>query len=591
VTLGTLGINFIFPRFLGRVPAPLVAVVIPTAVVYAFGIKIPTIGEISYSIPSPQLPRLPKLDLEDLLTTTLTVYIIASIETLLASSTAERISKTSRTDPDQEMIGQGLGNMVTSLFGGFPATGVIARTSLNIQSGAKTRRAGIFQSLLILIAVSTCGPMISKIPIAALTGITISIALRMLHPREFFKLWKIAPQEATFYGITFFIIITADAIAGIRVGILSVLIIALIRNSQSKTKWNLFSQHSSRAQRFQELKIDGPLTFQSTVKIEEVREQLSKIQPSQGLVVNLSKVSTIDLTGATQLIEALGPIIQRKQKIVLFGLNSDCRKTLLSADTHQTITKYLATSESEMMELLYDRSPSGPINRLIYGVEKFKNEMQAGYGSLFKNLADGQNPHTLFITCSDSRIDPNLITSTHPGELFIVRNVGNLIPRYGVDQNPAEGAAVEFAVGVLNVKEVIVCGHSGCGAMKEVLQGTLSKSSRSQEFPSLKAWLEQAQGIKDQLPPEATIKQAAERNAVLQVENLKTYPLIQERLKTGKLRIHSWYYNIGDSELEEWDEKKQLFVTIGSRESKSQTHRIEAGVQYQVPVIPEEDPS
>ncbi len=589
VTLGTLGINLIFPRFFPRLPAPLIAVIIPTAVVYFFGIQVPTLGPISHSLPSPQLPNLPKLDVEDLLTTTLTVYFIASLETLISSSSAERISKTKRTDPDQEMIGQGFGNFVTALFGGFPATGVIARTSLNIQAGAKTRRSAIFQSLLIFMVAMTCSPVISNIPIAVLTGIILSIALRMLHPREFLRLWKLSPQEATLYALTFFIIVIADLIAGIRVGIIAALVLALIRSGRSNTQWSLFSPNRAGSQRFQELKIEGSLTFQSTGKIEIVRDQLSQLQKDQGLVVNLSKVNTIDPAGATQLIDVIEPLLQKKRKVVLMGLNPEGRKTLLSVDTHHTIAKCLASSESEMMDLLYNRSHGGPLDRLIDGVERFKNEMQVGYGSLFKNLAEGQSPHTLFITCSDSRIDPNLITSTHPGELFIVRNVGNLIPPYGVDKTPAEGAAVEFAVGVLNVKEVIICGHSGCGAMKEVLQGNLIRSEKSDQFPSLKAWLQQAQSIRDQLPSDASVKQAAELNAVLQVENLKTYPLIREQLKAGKIRVHSWYYNIGDSELEEWNEERQLFVTIGSQETKSQAKRIEAGVQYQVPLVPDDD--
>ncbi len=587
----TLGINLTLPRLWPRIPAPFIAVLIPTLIAYFLKMDVPTIGPISHTFPTPQIPNLPKLDNEDLLTTILAVYVIASLETLLSSRSAERFSKSGRADPDQEMIGQGLGNFFTALFGGFPATGVIARTSLNIRAGAKTRRAAVFQSLLILIFTVFCTPALSAIPIAVLTGITLSVALRMLHPREFFKLWKLAPEEAIVYALTFFIIVLIDLYAGIRAGILITLLLAIVRNSESKTKWKLFSPDRSGSHSYQELKIEGTLNFQSSGKVEAIRDQLGKIRPDQSLVVNLSKVDTIDPAGATHLIEIIEPFLHSKRKVVLLGLKPDCRKTLLAQDSHHTIAKWIASSETELMELLHERSSMGTLDRLIYGVEKFKSEMQASYGSLFKKLADGQSPHTLFITCSDSRIDPNLITSTHPGELFIVRNVGNLIPPYGEDKTPAEGAAVEFAVGVLKIKEVIVCGHSGCGAIKEILQGTLIRSDQSNQYPSLKAWLQQAQSIRDQLPEGASIKQAAELNAVLQVENLKTYPLIQERLRSGQLRIHSWYYNIGDSELEEWDEDRQLFVTIGSRESKSQTARMEAGVQYQAPLLPDDETS
>jgi carbonic anhydrase len=577
----TLGLSFILPRLAPRLPAPLFAVFIPTVAVQFLGIHLATVGPIPNFMPIHSLPPLPRGDWDDLLSATLAVYAIASMETLLSSSTTQRIVKSSKTDPDQEMIGQGLGNIITAFFGGLPTTGAIARTALNIQAGAKTRRAGIFQALILLAMICFASSTIGTIPLAALAGIVSSIAFRMLHPREFFRLWRLDPKEALVYFVTFLAIVLSYFFIGIRLGILITLIIAVVRHHQSSTQLNVFKNH-----RFHELEITGPLNFLSLAKIDTVRSQLAKANRSQGLVVNMAQVDSIDPVGAEQLIEVLEPHILSKRRVALVGLKPECRRVLVQLDTDQIITPRIASSQTEVMDLLYDPVHSGGLDRLIHGVEKFRREMQSGYGALFKKLAENQSPHTLFITCSDSRIDPNLITSTQPGELFIVRNVGNLIPADPTQSSlkqssgAAESAALEFALGVLNVKDIIVCGHSGCGAMKEIMEGQLMKSKQASHFPHLKHWLEQARGLKDQLPPHPTLKQAAELNAVLQLEHLKTYPMIQERLKAGKLRLHAWYYHIGESELEAWDEERKLFVVIGSQEGKSPNQRIEAGVQF-----------
>jgi carbonic anhydrase len=423
-----------------------------------------------------------------------------------------------------------------------------------------------------------CGSWISQIPLAVLAGIILSISIRMMDPREMIQLWKVSRIEASVYLITFLVIVFVGLISGIQAGIIAALLISLVRLSQPNA--NLETFESVGASR---LSFDGPVTFLSSAKIEEIRNKLAKLDLARGLIVDLSQVKSMDATGARQLIELLEPLVKSKKQFVLLGVSQVHRKLLLTYDSQGITTERIASSESDIVTMLNGGEPVESLDRLLYGVEKFRKDMSDRYSSLFESLAESQSPHTLFITCSDSRIDTGLITSTHPGELFIVRNVGNIIPIFGGDNMPAEGAAVEFAISVLGVKDIIVCGHSGCGAMKAIQSGAIFTPEQSKKLPSLARWLEQARDLKKLLSPQPSLKQITEHNAVLQLENLKTYPQIIEKLKTGEIGLHAWYYDIGEAEIEEWDESQQLFVTVGSKASQHLRNRIEAGVQFQVP--------
>jgi len=168
------------------------------------------------------------------------------------------------------------------------------------------------------------------------------------------------------------------------------------------------------------------------------------------------------------------------------------------------------------------------------------------------------------ITCADSRIVPNLITNSEPGQLFIVRNVGNLVPCYGTSNN-GELAAVEFAAVELGIQDFIVCGHSGCGAMKALLQPTVAGTAS--RTPSVAEWLRHAnatlQIIREHyahLEGEALVKAAAEENVLVQLEHLRTLPVIASRISSGRVRLHGWMYKIETSEIYMYDANLGQFV-------------------------------
>lgn len=585
LALATVGITLVLPLFLPRLPAPLVAVVLPSIAATMFHLPVKLIGDIPSTLPSPALPGWPSANVGALVTASFIVYALASLETLLSSSAVDKLAKGHRHDPDQELVGQGLGNIASALFGGIPVTGVIARSALNVQAGAKTRRASLFHSLLLLATVYVLGTIIERIPTPVLAGMLLAVALRMLHPRELMHLWRWSRIEALTYAVTFFTIVFVDLIVGVQAGVAAALAIAAFRLGRTHAKIHTFKADSPTL-----LHIDGPLTFLASARIDDIRNQLTHADLSKGLIIDLSHLLAIDTSGAAQLKEMLTSLHDRRVRVALQGVTAECRRILLEEDEDGIIAQMCAQTEPEAHRKVHG-SASGA-DHLVHGVHKFRSTNWRSDTGLFKRLAEGQSPHTLFITCSDSRIDPNLITSTLPGELFIVRNVGNVIPVSGNDETPAEGAAVEFAIGILGITDIVVCGHSGCGAMKAVLSGDFLLPSEQARFPNLSKWLNQSTGLKEQLTgvktslkaDNAAIEIAAATNAVLQLANLRTYSLIQAGLDNGSLRLHAWYYDIGDARLLAWDQDSEQFVELGSKAIRAVEKRIESGLQFQAPV-------
>lgn len=550
LSLGTLSIVFGLPKFFPKLPAPLFAVVTMSAAAALLGGDVELIGTIPSSLPAPRLPDFQGLDLSTLLGASFIVYALASLETLLSSSAVDKLSRGPRHDPDQELIGQGLGNVASSLFGGIPVTGVIARSALNVQSGAKSRRSAIIHSLALIGSVFVFGTFMSRIPVAVLAGILISVAMRMLHPREIKALWRTSRIDAVVYAITFFIIVFVDLIAGVQAGVASALAILAIRLGQTR-----LMMHPTGTDGLFRFSLEGPITFMSSGKISAIRKEIELVPTGQGVILDLTRAGAFDASGADQVADLASIAHDRGSRLVIQGASPDHRKILLSHDSRGHLANSFVATESEALRAVGDPDGKGSLGRLISGFDRFRTEARQGaYQPLFQSLATSQEPHTLFITCSDSRINPNLITSTEPGELFIVRNVGNIIPPFGPDQTPAEGAALEFAVGVLGVREIVVCGHSGCGAMKAVVTRQVPE-----KLTSLRKWLESATQGRFEITQAPSPDAAARMNVLQQLENMKTYPMLAEKIAKGELRLHGWFYDIASSEIVAWDEELHSF--------------------------------
>ncbi|PZM86245.1 MAG: carbonic anhydrase [Candidatus Melainabacteria bacterium] len=205
------------------------------------------------------------------------------------------------------------------------------------------------------------------------------------------------------------------------------------------------------------------------------------------------------------------------------------------------------------------------MQKLITGLHHFQSRIFESHQELFERLAQGQSPDALFITCSDSRINPNLITQTQPGDLFILRNAGNIIPPFGA-ANGGEGATIEFAIAGLGVKDIIVCGHSLCGAVKGLLNLESIK-----KLPSVVSWLSHAEAtrriveenyIDAGLNAEELLSVAIQENVLVQLENLKTHPAVAVKLSRGEINLHGWTYKIETGQVFSYDSKTGQFAEI-----------------------------
>jgi carbonic anhydrase len=204
-----------------------------------------------------------------------------------------------------------------------------------------------------------------------------------------------------------------------------------------------------------------------------------------------------------------------------------------------------------------------PIEDILQGLKRFQRRVYPKHRDLFQKLALGQRPKALFITCSDSRIDPGMLTQSKPGELFICRVIGNIVPRYPKTIGGVS-ATIEYAVAVLGVPDVIVCGHTDCGVMKGVLNPRALKP-----LANVTAWLNHVQPARRAAKksnvrsdgPEFLLS-LTELNVVEQLKNLRTHPALAVRLRQGNLRLHGWVYHIGKGLVTTYNSDRKKFSLI-----------------------------
>lgn len=190
------------------------------------------------------------------------------------------------------------------------------------------------------------------------------------------------------------------------------------------------------------------------------------------------------------------------------------------------------------------------MRKLIQGVLEFQSGVFPSQRQMFAQLAQGQHPEALFITCSDSRIDPNLITNTDPGAIFVLRNIGNIVPPLGTESD-SEEAVIEYALVGLGVKHVVICGHSHCGAMKGLLHPEGLASA-----PAVASWLTHAEKTRQvveqkygRLQADELLDAAVAENVLVQLENLRTLPSVSSRLARNEVQLHGWVYKIETGEV------------------------------------------
>ena len=200
---------------------------------------------------------------------------------------------------------------------------------------------------------------------------------------------------------------------------------------------------------------------------------------------------------------------------------------------------------------------------ILDGVRHFQDNLFEADANLFESLSEGQQPKVLFITCSDSRIDTSLLTQSKPGDLFIIRNAGNIVPPHGATCGGIT-ATIEYAVSVLNVEHVVICGHSKCGAMNAVLHPELTE-----KLPAVRTWLSYAEATRSVVVAkvglensQAKVDLCAEENVMVQLTHLRTLPSVAAKLSMGELSLHGWMYHFETGLVTAFDPAQECFRSL-----------------------------
>ena len=206
------------------------------------------------------------------------------------------------------------------------------------------------------------------------------------------------------------------------------------------------------------------------------------------------------------------------------------------------------------------------MDKLFKGVAKFREDDFEAHKELFESLGRTQEPHTLFIGCADSRVVPDLITRTMPGELFTVRNVANIVPPYSnTEEYAGTTSSIEYAVQALEVENIVVCGHSNCGGCAAMNQS----DEELAHLPNVRRWLEISKEVRARVERQLGTGSAKKRewlteqiNILVQMRNLLTYPYVRERYQQGRLKIYGWYYIIETGEIFNFNDQTETFELV-----------------------------
>ncbi|MCX7418736.1 MAG: carbonic anhydrase [Planctomycetia bacterium] len=197
------------------------------------------------------------------------------------------------------------------------------------------------------------------------------------------------------------------------------------------------------------------------------------------------------------------------------------------------------------------------------GVHQFQSQVFQRERDFFDKLVAGQSPSALFVTCSDSRVDPNLITQSGPGELFVLRNAGNIVPPYGAS-NGGESATIEYAVAALGVRDIVICGHSRCGAVNALLH-----PEKAAGMPLVSAWLNHAETTRriiqenySNITGDDLVEIAVQEHVLVQVENIQTHPAVAVKLQRGELALHAWIYRLETGTISAYSSENARFELL-----------------------------
>ncbi|MFD5518840.1 SulP family inorganic anion transporter [Streptomyces sp. NPDC127066] len=588
----TLVLLFAWPRLPGRtgralrkVPAALVAVSGATLTASLARLTLPRVELPSWS--SHALAGLPEGPVLGVVAAVLTVTLVCSVQSLLGAVAVDKLvsgrpelqGRVGRSRLDRELLGQGAANVVSGALGGLPVAGVAVRSSANVQAGAVSRNSTILHGVFVVIAALLMVPILELIPLASLAALVMAVGIQMVSLHHIRTVTR--HREVLVYAVTTLGVVFLGVLEGVALGVSVAVGVALQRLGRTRIT------HEER-EGVHHVHVRGQLTF---LAVPRLSRTLHLVPQGADAVVRLdgsfmdhaayeslqdwqsthvAQGGTVDLGGrtGTRIAEPANSGHCRCRPWTPWR-NHQCHA---AAEPGPPPSAALSDGQEEEPG---ETRPSG--HQLARGISAFqRNTAPLVRDELARLAREGQQPSQLFLTCADSRLVTSMITSSGPGDLFVVRNVGNLVPLPGKESgDDSVAAAIEYAVDVLKVRSITVCGHSGCGAMQALLA-----SEPGGALTPLKRWLRHGRPSLDRMAddrpwariagraPADTVEQLCLTNVVQQLEHLGAHESVARALREGVLELQGMYFHVGEAQaylLAEAD-GDELFDHVGAFE-------------------------
>ncbi|MBW8821064.1 MAG: bifunctional SulP family inorganic anion transporter/carbonic anhydrase, partial [Streptomyces sp.] len=560
-------------------PAALVAVAGATAAASFAGLTLPMVDLPSWS--SHALAGLPEGPVLGLVAAVLTTTLVCSVQSLLGAVAVDKLvagrpdlisgapgsgrgARVGRSDLNRELLGQGAANIVSGTLGGLPVAGVAVRSSANVQAGAVSRNSTVLHGVLVVIAALLMVPVLEFIPLASLAALVMAVGIQMVSLHHIRTVTR--HREVPVYAVTTLGVVLFGVLEGVTLGVAVAVAVALHRLTRTR-----ITHHEREG--VHHVHVRGQLTF---LAVPRLSRALHLIPHGADAVVELDG-SFMDHAAYESLQDWQKTHTAQGGSVELTGRRPGTRIAELADSAHcrcrpwtpwrnhQCERPYTASAAGHpgaSGSPGADRGPSAGREssgrELARGISAFqRNTAPIVRGELARLAREGQQPDQLFLTCADSRLVTSMITSSGPGDLFVVRNVGNLVPLPGKESgDDSVAAAIEYAVDVLKVRSITVCGHSGCGAM----QALLNSEPGGARTP-LQRWLRHGvpslERMADDTRPGArlagraaadAVEQLCLTNVVQQLEHLSTHESVARALREGALELHGMYFHVGEAQ-------------------------------------------
>ncbi len=563
VSVLTLALLLLWPRVPGRlgrvcrtVPAALVAVAGATAAAAAAGLVLPKVDLPSWR--NHALAGLPEGPVLGLAAAVLTTTLVCSVQSLLGAVAVDKLAsarpgpaQVSRSDLDRELLGQGAANIVSGSLGGLPVAGVAVRSSANVHAGAVSRNSTMLHGVLVVIAALLLVPLLELIPLAALAALVMAVGIQMVSLNHIRTVTR--HREVLVYAVTTLGVVTFGVLEGVALGIAVAVGVALHRLTRTRIT------HDEQ-EGVHHVHVRGQLTF---LAVPRLSRALHLVPQGADVVVALDG-SFMDHAAYETLHDWQSTHTARGGTVEITGRRAGVRiaePAALASGHPADRPEETGASEADCRCRPWTAWRNHQCERpqeLMRGISTFqRNTAPLVRAELARLAREGQRPGQLFLTCADSRVVTSMITSSGPGDLFVVRNVGNLVPPPGAESgDDSVAAAIEYAVEVLAVRSITVCGHSGCGAMQALLD-----SHPDGARTPLRRWLQHARPSLERVggpggePPRLAgraptdpAEQLCLANVVQQLEHLRAHESVARALRDGTLELHGLYFHVGEAQ-------------------------------------------